>query len=497
MQTGILAIDSGTSSCRALVFGEKGQLLISEQADFEQSFPHPAWVEHDGELIWKTQESVLIKAVESAKENSIEIKAVGLTNQRETCIAWSKSDGLPFAPAIVWQDKRTASSALQLREGKQGETIKKITGLISDSYFSATKMEWLLHNHPEIREQQKKGNLCLGTIDSFLIYRLCGQRFITDPSNASRTMLYDIHKSVWDESLLDLFSLKIGDLPKVVDSYGELAIIQHPHPLLKGLPLCSIAGDQQAALFGQQCITAGQSKNTYGTGCFLLTHCGTEAVSSQHGLLTTRCVGRVGSPEFALEGSVFMAGALIQWLRDSLQLIKQSSDSEIFAGHSVLENEPIIVPAFTGLGTPHWDSSARGLIIGLSRASGKNEICAAVLKAIAYQCDEVIDCMQKDLGSKIQSLKVDGGACMNNYLMDVQASVSETNILRPENRETTALGAAMLAGLATGFWSREDLGELNPSEKTFQADGREQVWTKEKRRWKEAVERSKGWANYE
>jgi glycerol kinase len=461
----VLALDQGTTSSRAILFDEEGMSVAVAQREFRQIYPQPGWVEHDPREIWSTQRDVARRAIKKAGIDSRRIVAIGLTNQRETAVLWDRSSGAPLHNAIVWQDRRTAAHCEALKNDGAEEAIRSRTGLVVDPYFSATKLAWILDQVPGLRRRAERGEIAFGTVDSWLVWNLTGGRLhVTDPSNASRTMLYDIHRGEWSDELLRMFRVPREMLPQVLPSshvYGETDAIL---PGAK-LPIAGIAGDQQAALFGQGCHEAGTAKNTYGTGCFLMLNTGLEAIASQSGLLTTRAahLGEPhrpsGSKQFALEGSVFTGGAVVQWLRDGLGLIRRSADVEKLAA-SVPDSDGVyIVPAFTGLGAPHWDPYARGTIVGLTRGSRAGHIARAALESIAFQSAELLRAMQRDAALELTELRVDGGATANNMLMQFQADLLGIPVIRPRTVETTALGAAYLAGLATGVW--DDLDSIN------------------------------------
>ena len=489
----ILAFDQGTSSSRSIVFGNDGTIVSVGQKEFPQIFPQSGWVEHDPIEIWQSQTDTAVEAIRKAGLKASDISAVGITNQRETTIVWERQTGKPIYNAIVWQDRRTSAFCNQIREA-HGELIRRKTGLEVDAYFSASKIRWLLDNVPGTREKAENGELAFGTVDTWLIWNLTnGKTHITDPSNASRTMLFDINTLRWDGELLDIFDIPHMMLPEVHSSseiYGE---IETPAEL-RGIRIAGIAGDQQAALFGQACFASGSTKNTYGTGCFMLQNTGTNPVESKHRLLTT-IAWKIGDrTEYALEGSVFIGGAVIQWLRDSLEMIKASADVEALAA-SVSENGGVyFVPAFAGLGTPYWDQEARGMIIGLTRGTGRAHIARAALESIAYQTADLLTAMHSDSQIRLTELRVDGGASKNDLLMQFQADILQIPIVRSRTAETTALGAAYLAGLAVGFWtSKEDLAEHWSADKVFEPRMSSQKAVEFLARWHEAVHRSMKW----
>lgn len=452
----VLALDQGTTSCRAIVFDRQGYMVASAQKEFTQFFPQAGWVEHDAEEIWQVQREVMLEAVGAIQLN--ELAAIGLTNQRETVVIWDRTTGKPLHRAIVWQCRRTTALCDELRAGGWEQAIRDKTGLVIDPYFSATKVKWILDAHPDIRMKAEQGEALFGTIDSWLIWKLTeGRTHITDVSNASRTMMYNIHNLDWDDELLELLNIPRAMLPVVRSSsevYGETTVLGHGSLI----PVAGAAGDQQAALFGQACFRPGMGKNTYGTGCFLLKQTGRTPVRSDKGLLTTVAWGLDGQVEYALEGSVFTAGAVVQWLRDGLGLIDHAAQTEAIA-RSVQDTGGVyFVPAFTGLGTPYWNPHARGMLVGLTRGTTKAHMVRAALEAIAYQSYDVLKVMEEESKLPLDELRVDGGACANNLLMQFQADLLGSVVSRPKVQETTAQGAAYLAGLAVGFWSgREEL----------------------------------------
>ena len=492
MSNYILALDQGTTSSRAILFDRAGQIVRSAQREFPQIYPQPGWVDHNPEDIWNSQFAVAQEATQDITPS--EIAAVGITNQRETTLIWDRKTGEPIANAIVWQCRRTASMCEALKREGFDARIKAITGLVTDAYFSGTKVAWLLDHVPGARERAEAGELAFGTVDSFLVWRLTGGRLhVTDVSNASRTLLYDIHRGDWSDEILGRLNIPRTLLPQVVPSseiYGET------HLLGGAIPIAGIAGDQQAATFGQACYQPGLAKNTYGTGCFMLMNTSNQAVTSKHNLLTT--VGwkiESGDMQYALEGSVFIAGAAVQWLRDELGLIKDAAESEALAA-SVPDTDGVyVVPAFVGLGAPYWDQFARGAILGLTRGSGRAQIVRATLESIAYQTRDVVDAMQADSGLKLQTLRVDGGMVRNNFLMQFQADVLGVPVERPAVTETTALGAAYLAGLATQFWqSQNEIAQQWRVERRFEPQMPQAQRDSLYAGWQRAVERSKAWA---
>ena len=494
----IVALDQGTTSSRAMVFDHAGHVIGRAQREFQQHFPQPGWVEHDALEIWRSQLEVMAQAIAQARLGAAQIAAIGITNQRETTVLWERDSGLPLAPAIVWQDRRTAASCEALKAAGHAALISGKTGLEIDAYFSGTKLKWLLDRTPHARERAARGELAFGTIDSWLIWCLtAGKVHATDVSNASRTMLFNIHTLDWDDELLQLLNIPRSVLPKIVSSsgvIGETACTGLP----AGIPIGGIAGDQQAALFGQACHQPGMVKNTYGTGCFMLMNTGTKPVVSKNRLLTT-VAWRIGEgsgaqTQYALEGSVFMGGATIQWLRDGLGIITRSSDVEALAMSVADTGGVYLVPAFTGLGAPHWDAGARGILLGLTRGSTRAHIARAACEAIAFQSAELAIAMQRDAGIALSELRVDGGASNNNLLMQFQADLLGTPVVRPRITETTALGAAYLAGLAVGFWRSEmEIAELWERDRTFTANLSRADAADKMQGWLRAVERSKGW----
>ncbi len=465
----ILALDQGTTSSRALLFDRDGEILASAQREFTQHFPQPGWVEHDAHEIWQTQCEVAAEVIAKSALAGTDIGGIGITNQRETTVLWDRASGLPLAPAIVWQDRRTAAFCESLKREGLEECVREKTGLVIDAYFSGTKLNWLLNNIPGARQRAMRGELAFGTVDSWLIWQLtAGKVHATDVSNASRTMLCNIHTLTWDDELLRAMDIPRAVLPKIVSSseiIGETACAGLP----RGLKISGVAGDQQAALFGQTCHRSGMAKNTYGTGCFMLMNTGEHPVASKHKLISTVAWRLADKPaQYALEGSVFIAGAAVQWLRDGLGIIEKSSDVEALAASVPDSGGVVLVPAFTGLGAPHWDANARGAILGLTRGSTRAHIARATLESIAFQSAELAAAMRDDAGIALAELRVDGGAAVNDFLMQFQADLIGVNVVRPRITETTALGAAYLAGLAVGFWkTQEEIAALWVSERTF------------------------------
>lgn len=490
----ILALDQGTTCSRAIVFDQHGSIQGVAQQEFEQIFPQPGWVEHNALEIWKTQLRVMTDVIDQRQLTSSDIAAIGIANQRETTVVWDRNTGQPIHNAIVWQDRRTAERCDELRSAGHADRFRNKTGLVLDAYFSGTKIQWILDHVEGARERAQAGELAFGTIDSWLVWNLtAGKVHVTDVSNASRTLLFNIHRGNWDDELLRLLDVPRNVLPKVCGSsevYGQTADGLTP----AGVPIAGIAGDQQAALFGQMCTRQGMVKNTFGTGCFMLMNTGGEAVESKNNLLTTVAWKVGGLTEYALEGSIFVAGAVVQWLRDGLGLFECSAEIEALAA-SVPDNGGVfIVPAFAGLGAPHWDQYARGLIVGITRGTTKAHFARAALEGIAYQVSEVLEAMQSDAGIQLSELRVDGGASANNLLMQFQADLLGVPVVRPRVLETTALGAAYLAGLAIGYWqSRDDIADQWQVDKRFIPVMPTQQVDTLKRDWQRALERSKRW----
>jgi glycerol kinase len=491
----ILSLDQGTTSSRAIVFDHHGSITSVAQNEFEQIFPRPGWVEHDPREIWSSQIAVATEAISMAGLKAKDIQAIGITNQRETTVVWERATGRPVYNAIVWQDRRTSEFCDQLKADGHEQTFREKTGLVLDAYFSGTKVRWILENVDGARAKAEAGELCFGTVDSWLVWNLTGGSLhITDPSNASRTLLYDIHTGEWDQALLDILGVPRSMLPEVRSSsevYAETSADVFPHPI----PVAGIAGDQQSALFGQRCIEPGMVKNTYGTGCFMLLNTGTEAVPSKNNLLTT-VAWKIGDrTEYALEGSVFIAGAVVQWLRDGLKTIRSAPEVEALSATVEDNGGVFMVPAFAGLGAPHWDQYARGTIVGITRGTTGGHIARAALESIAYQVADVLEAMRADSGIDIKELRVDGGAAQNDLLMQFQSDVLQAPTVRPKVFETTALGAAYLAGLAVGYW--KDQAEVSIQ---WQADRRFEPAMAAadvdalRADWRRALERAKAWA---
>jgi len=488
----VLALDQGTTSSRAILFDEEGRAVNTAQREFRQIFPQPGWVEHDAKEILATQRATAREVVRRSDIALTDLMAVGITNQRETTIVWDRQTGEPIANAIVWQDRRTAPQCAELKKMGAESLVRERTGLVIDPYFSGTKIAWLLDNIPGARRRAELGELAFGTVDTWLTWHLTGNRtHVTDVTNASRTLLFNIHMNDWDDELLRLLDVPRAMLPEVHPSahaFGMLPKGELGEPLVIG----GIAGDQQAAMFGQACHRPGMAKNTYGTGCFMLLHTGDKVVTSTHGLISTACAQTGAAREYALEGSVFIGGAVVQWLRDGLEFFQSSGEVERLAA-SVLDSDDVyVVPAFTGLGAPYWDPDARGAIVGLTRGTTKAHIARAALESIAFQSAELLDAMQRDSGQQLSELRVDGGAAANDLMMQFQADLLGVPVVRPKVLETTALGAAYLAGLTVDLWkSREELASHWKAERRFepQSDAKSRL-----SRWREAVERSRKWA---
>ena len=487
----ILAIDQGTTSSRAILFDHQGAIRAVAQREFTQHFPQPGWVEHDADEIWSSQAGVITEVLAKARVQQTDLAGIGITNQRETTIIWNRETGKPIHNAIVWQDRRTAKVCDELKARGLAKMIQEKTGLVLDAYFSGTKVQWLLDNVAGARKDAEAGKLAFGTVDSWLVWNLTrGKLHITDVSNASRTLLFNIHTLQWDDELLKLFNVPRSLLPEVRASsevYGESAINAH-------VPIAGIAGDQQAALFGQMCLQPGMLKHTYGTGGFMVLNTGDKAIPSKNNLLTT--IGwKIGKEvTYALEGSIFIAGAVVQWLRDGLGIIRSSADIETLAAGVPDNGGVYMVPAFAGLGAPHWDQSARGAILGITRGTNARHIARAALESIAYQTVDVLSAMEADSNIKIKELRVDGGATVDNLLMQFQADLAGVPIVRPKVHETTALGAAYLAGLAVGFWKdRSELSHQWQKDREFKPSMDAERVTKLKRGWTKAVSKAKGW----
>ena len=490
----IIALDQGTTSSRAVVFDEHANLVASHGIEFPQIYPKPGWVEHRPQDILDSQINALKLAVEKANIDVADIVAIGITNQRETTLLWERATGKPLCNAIVWQCRRTAPLVERLKNDGLGNLLRDRTGLVPDAYFSGTKLQWMLDSIPGSRERAANGELCFGTIDSFLAWNLSSEHVhVTDATNAARTMLYNIYEQCWDEKLLQIMNIPAQVLPEVVDSSQVVGYLDKSI-LGREIPIAALAGDQHAALFGQGCFAPGMCKNTYGTGCFVLMNTGKNPVKSQNNLITTIGWRMDGQPRYALEGSVFVGGAVVQWLRDEMKLVSKASETEAVAMEVPDNGNVYLVPAFTGLGAPHWDMYSRGTIVGLTRGTGRAHIVRAALESIAYQSADVINAMSADSDIRTATLRVDGGASANNFLMQFQADILGVNVLRPRVVETTAMGAAMLAGRAVGIWNDRELAALPQPDRVFmpalEASARDVLM----RRWQRAVERSRDWA---
>lgn len=499
MEKYVLSFDAGTTSSRAIIFNKKGEIINVAQKEFKQIYPKAGWVEHDPMEIWASQSGVAREVLEMSAIRPEQIAAIGITNQRETTIVWDKNTGRPVYNAIVWQCRRTASYCEKLKEEGWTEKIKDKTGLVVDAYFSGTKIAWILDNVEGAREKAERGELLFGTVDTWLVWNLTrGKVHVTDYSNASRTMLYNIKELKWDDEILERLNIPKSMLPEIRNSsevYGHTDTGTYGGAQI---PIAGIAGDQQAALFGQNCFEPGMVKNTYGTGCFVLMNTGEEMIQSKNGLLTTIAWGIDGKVHYALEGSVFIAGAAIQWLRDELRLVYDSPQSEYYANKIEDTDGLVVVPAFTGLGAPYWDMYARGGIFGITRGTKREHLVRATLESLAYQSKDVIDAMQEDAGLPLAYLRVDGGASANNFLMQFQADMLNTQVHRPKTLETTALGAAYLAGLAVGYWKDlEEISEEFAIDKEFLPEMSEEKRAKNYKYWKKAVERSMDWVDKE
>ena len=490
----IVALDQGTTSSRAVVFDASARVVAQQNIEFRQIYPNPGWVEHDPRDILDSQLGALRQAVEKAGIAPADIAAIGITNQRETTLLWERSTGRSLCNAIVWQCRRTAPLVERLKQDGLGNLLRDRTGLVPDAYFSGTKLQWMLDSIPGARERAARGELCFGTVDSFLTWNLTANHVhVTDATNAARTMLYNIHEQRWDPDLLRAMDIPERVLPQVVDSAQVVGMLDRS-VLGREIPIAALAGDQHAALFGQGCFEPGMVKNTYGTGCFVLMNTGDAPVRSARNLITTIAWRIDGKPRYALEGSVFVGGAVIQWLRDELKLIACAAESESVALEAPDNGGVYFVPAFTGLGAPHWDMYSRGTLIGLTRGANRAHIVRAALEAIAYQSADVIAAMESDAGTRTQLLRVDGGASANGFLMQFQSDILDVRVLRPTVTETTALGAAMLAGRAVGFWTDADLARLQAVDREFTPAMNAAERAALLRRWHRAVERSKGWA---
>ncbi|MCG3118973.1 MAG: Glycerol kinase [bacterium] len=491
----ILALDQGTTSSRSIVFDHDGRIHALAQQEFKQHYPQPGWVEHDPEEIWTTQLATAKAALQKAKLNASDIAAIGITNQRETTVLWDRRTGKPVYNAIVWQDRRTAPICDELRKNFGADKISQRTGLVPDPYFSGTKIKWLLDHVPDLRHRAQQGDIAFGTIDSWLLWKLTGGKVhATDCSNASRTLLYNIHKLEWDRDLLSVLDIPASLLPQVRASSGLFGVTA-PELFDAEIPIAGMAGDQQAALFGQTCFTPGTLKNTYGTGCFMLMQTGEKIFHSKNGLLTT-IAWQIGNEkvQYALEGAVFIAGAVVQWLRDELKMISSAAEIESLAA-AVQDNGGVyLVPAFAGLGSPHWDAEARGTIVGLTRGANRSHLARAALESIAFQSRDLAEAMREDTSTAVTELRVDGGAVVNNLLMQFQADILDTPVIRPAVTETTALGAAYLAGLAVGYWSNlADIADHWQVEMRFAPQMASAERERLYKNWQKAVTRSRGW----
>lgn len=491
----ILTLDQGTTSCRTIIYNDLGKTIATSQLEYTQIYPQAGWVEHNAVEIWNTQLQTIKEAVSQAKISYTDIAAIGITNQRETTVVWDKDTGQPLGNAIVWQDRRTADICDQLKAEKgMIDYVRQNTGLVIDAYFSATKIKWILDHYPNARKKAEKGELLFGTIDTWLIWQLTkGKEHATDYSNASRTMLYNIVKLDWDSKMLDTLKIPKSMLPKVKPSAGFFG--KTDKSIFDGveIPITGVAGDQQAALFGQACFQEGMAKNTYGTGCFMLMNTGNRLFNSQSGLISTIAWGIDGQIEYALEGSVFIAGSAVKWLRDGLKIIEQAQDSEYFAKKVKSAEGVYVVPAFAGLGTPYWDMYARGAIFGLTQGTTKNHLIRATLDSLAYQTKDVLMAMQKDTHIQLKALRVDGGASVNNLLMQFQSDILGTEVQRPTDIESTARGAAYLAGIGAKIWTKEQIAELWDMDRSFKPKLKQHEIDKIYKGWQEAVKRSMGW----
>ncbi|WP_096439231.1 glycerol kinase GlpK [Alteribacter populi] len=486
----VLALDQGTTSSRAILFNKQGQIVDTAQQEFTQIFPHPGWVEHNANEIWSSILGVIAEVLNKQNVQPKEIASIGITNQRETTVVWDKETGKPIYNALVWQSRQTDPICEELREKGYQPLFQDKTGLLIDAYFSGTKVKWLLDNVDGAKEKAEQGKLLFGTIDTWLIWKLSGGKaHVTDYTNASRTLMYNIHELKWDEELLDILGVPNSMLPEVKPSSAEYAKTIDYHFFGEEIPIAGAAGDQQAALFGQACYEKGMAKNTYGTGCFMLMNTGEEAVKSEHGLLTTIAWGLDGKVEYALEGSIFVAGSAIQWLRDGLRMLDSSRESESYATKVESTDGVYVVPAFVGLGTPYWDSDVRGAVFGLTRGTEKEHLVRATLESLAYQTKDVLHAMEADAKVDLKTLRVDGGAVANNFLMQFQSDILGVPVQRPDVQETTALGAAYLAGLAVGFWKdKEEIAQQWHIDQTFDPKMEEDVKEDLYDGWKTAVE---------
>ncbi|MGG2016356.1 glycerol kinase GlpK [Bacillus sp. S10(2024)] len=493
MEKFILSLDQGTTSSRAILFNKEGKIVHVAQKEFTQHFPKPGWVEHNPQEIWGSILAVIATCLSEAEVKPEQIASIGITNQRETTVVWEKETGKPVYNAIVWQSRQTAEICDELKGKGYGDMVREKTGLLIDAYFSGTKVKWILDNVEGAREKAERGELLFGTIDTWLVWKLSGGNVhVTDYSNASRTLMYNIHELKWDEELLDMLTVPASMLPEVRPSSEVYGHTVDYHFFGQNIPIAGVAGDQQAALFGQACFGEGMAKNTYGTGCFMLMNTGEKAVASEHGLLTTIAWGLNGKVEYALEGSIFVAGSAIQWLRDGLRMFQDASDSEAYAARVESTDGVYVVPAFVGLGTPYWDSEVRGAVFGLTRGTTKEHFVRATLESLAYQTKDVLCAMEADSGIELKTLRVDGGAVKNNFLMQFQGDILGVPVERPEVNETTALGAAYLAGLAVGYWKdQEEIAAQWNMDKSFapamEAGTSEELYAG----WKKAIEATK------
>jgi glycerol kinase len=490
MSTYILALDQGTTSSRAILFNKKGEIVHISQKEFTQYFPKPGWVEHNANEIWSSILSCIASCLSESGVKANQVEGIGITNQRETTVVWDKNTGQPVYNAIVWQSRQTSNICNELKEKGYNDTFRDKTGLLIDAYFAGTKVKWILDNVDGAREKAENGELLFGTIDTWLIWKLSGGKaHVTDYSNASRTLMFNIYDLKWDEELLEILGVPASMLPEVKPSSEVYAETIDYHFFGQKVPIAGAAGDQQSALFGQACFEKGMAKNTYGTGCFMLMNTGEKAVKSEHGLLTTIAWGIDGKVEYALEGSIFVAGSAIQWLRDGLRMFNNAADSQKYAERVESTDGVYMVPAFVGLGTPYWDSDVRGAMFGLTRGTKKEHFVRATLESLAYQTRDVLDAMKEDAGMEIKRLRVDGGAVKNDFLMQFQSDILDVPVERPTINETTALGAAYLAGLAVGFWeSRNEIAEQWDVEKAFEAKMEDEQRTNLYDGWKKAVE---------
>ncbi|MRH43907.1 glycerol kinase GlpK [Aquibacillus halophilus] len=490
MEKFILSIDQGTTSSRAILFNHDGEIKGTAQHEFEQFFPKPGWVEHDANEIWTSVLAVIAEVMRKGDVDPSQIEGIGISNQRETTVVWDKNTGKPIYKALVWQSRQTDGICKELRDQGHNDLFREKTGLLIDAYFSGTKVKWVLDNVEGAREKADNGDLMFGTIDTWLIYKLTGgKKHVTDYSNASRTLMYNIYDLQWDQELLDILTVPASMLPEVHQSSEIYGHTMDYHFFGYEVPIAGVAGDQQAALFGQACYESGMAKNTYGTGCFMLMNTGEKAVPSEHGLLTTLAWGIDGKVEYALEGSIFVAGSAIQWLRDGLRMFKDAKDSEAYATRVDSTDGVYMVPAFVGLGTPYWDSDARGAVFGITRGTSKEHFVRATLESLAYQTKDVLDAMIADSGIELKALRVDGGVVQNNFLMQFQSDILGVPVERPVVSETTALGAAYLAGLAVGFWdNREEIARQWKKEKTYTTEMSKETSDQLYSGWQKAVE---------